>query len=66
MTTYIATYENGRIIFDEKPKIKKSKVKVIFFDEPDENNGKKTFPSEDLGDINNISRKSLYDKELLD
>jgi hypothetical protein len=66
MTTYTATYDNGQIIFDEKPKIKKSKVKVIFIDEPDENNGIKKFPTEDLGSITNISRESLYDKELSD
>lgn len=66
MTTYTATYDNGRVIFDEKPKIKKSKVMVIFIDEHDESNGKKMFPTEDLGNITNISRESLYDKELLD
>jgi hypothetical protein len=66
MTTYTATYDNGRVIFDEEPKIKKSKVKIIFLDEMEAKNTKKEFLSDDLGDFINISRESLYDRELSD
>jgi len=66
MTTYTATYDNGQVIFDEEPKIKKSKVRIIFLDEKEAIDTKKKFLSDDLGDFINISRESLYDRELSD
>ena len=66
MISYLATYDNGKIIFDEKPKIKKSKVKIIFLDIPTTTSTRVVFPTEELGQIKNIYREMLYGNYMSD
>ena len=66
-TTVEAIYDDGRLYFDEKPKVKKARVLITFIQEiNDKTKNKIKFPTKKLGKIKNIERESLYGEYLSD
>jgi len=58
METYEAIYNNGKLIFNKKPKIRKSKVLVTFFNDTEKEN--KEFPVKSLGVFKSLDRNKFY------
>jgi hypothetical protein len=66
MTTIEAIYDNGNIIFMEKPPVKKAKITVTFIEEIIERTDTIKFPTGDLGKMKNLNRSNLYEEYLSD
>ena len=67
METIEAIYDYGKIIYFEKPKRIRAKIKITFLEEikPDETVGK-NFPTKRLGNIKDFNRENFYEEYISD